>query len=263
MIGRRSPGSRALPTHTLLVYLFLYAPIVLLVILSFNAGRHATRWDGFSFKWYLALAGKERLIRAAVNSLIVGGIATVCSTIIGTLAAIGLSRFRFRGQGATRGLIYLPVVIPEIVLGVSLLSFYNAVGIRSMSLTTVTLAHIVFTVSYVTVVVKARLAGIDRSVEEAAMDLGAGPIAAFVKVTLPSLLPGILAAALMVCALSLDDYVVTSLVSGVGSQTLPVEIYSMLRAKVDPTTNAVCTVLLAATTLMVVPAQWLLSRKNT
>ncbi|QOV87947.1 ABC transporter permease [Humisphaera borealis] len=252
--------SIALATHTLLIYTFLYAPILVLIVLSFNSGRQATIWEGFSFKWYAALAGNERLIRATTNSLIVGGVATLCSTLIGTLAAIGLSRYSFRGKGITGAMIYLPIVIPEIVLAVSLLAFYNALGVRSMNLTTVALAHIVFTVSYVAVVVKARLAGLDRSVEEAAIDLGAGPVGAFVRVTLPQLLPGILAAALLVFTLSLDDYVVSSLVSGVGSQTLPVEIYSMLRASVNPQANAVCTLLLVVTAFMIVPAQKLLSR---
>jgi spermidine/putrescine transport system permease protein len=262
MMHRRSLF--ALRLHTLVVYFFLYAPILLLVLLSFNSGRHANRWEGFSLKWYYALIGKDAMVRAAVNSLTVGFTATACSTVIGTLAAIGLSRFHFSGRRVTGGLIYLPVVVPEIILGVALLAFYNAIGLRSMSLTTVTLAHIVFTVSYVTVVVKARLTGIDRSVEEAAIDLGATPVAAFVRVTLPQLLPGILAAALMVFVLSLDDYVVTSLVSGIGSQTLPVQIYSELRGKpVDPTPNAVCSIILVTTGLLIVPAQWILSRKNT
>ncbi len=257
---QKALSSFALRAHTAVAYLFLYAPILVLVVLSFNSGRQATIWEGFSFKWYVALASNRRLLEAAGNSLIVGGITTFCSTVVGTLAAIGLSRYRFRGHGFTGALIYLPVVIPEIVLGVSLLAFYNAIGIRSMSLTTVVLAHIVFTVSYVAVVVKARLAGLDRSIEEAAMDLGAGRVGAFVRVTLPRLAPGIIAAALLVFTLSLDDYVVTSLVSGVDSQTLPVEIYSMLRAAVNPQANAVCTVLLIVTTLLVVPAQRLLSR---
>lgn len=252
--------STLLTGHTGLVYLFLYAPILVLIVLSFNSGRQATIWEGFSLKWYEALGENERLQRATINSLSVGAVATLASTLIGTLAAIGLSRYRFRGKGLTGGLIYLPVVVPEIVLAVSLLSFYHAIGVRAMSLTTVTLAHVVFTVSYVAVVVKARLVGLDRSIEEAARDLGASPVGAFLSVTLPRLMPGIIAAALLVFTLSLDDYVVSSLVSGVGSQTLPVEIYSMLRAAVNPQANAVCSLLLVVTALLVVPAQKLLSR---
>ena len=257
------PSRFFLRLHTIAVYIFLYAPILLLIAISFNAGKYATRWEGVSLKWYEKLASNERMIDAAINSLLVAAAATIGATVIGTLAAIGLNRFCFRGQGVSGALIYLPVVVPEIILGVSLLAFYNAVGVRSMSLTTVILAHIVFTVSYVTVVVKARLAGIDRSLEEAAMDLGATPVGAFVRVTLPRLFPGVIAAALMVFVLSLDDYVVTSLVSGIGSQTLPIEIYSTLRAKsADPTTNAVCSILLVVTAMLVVPAQWILARKD-
>ena len=248
-----------LATHTALAYAFLYAPIVVLVVFSFNAGRQASVWRGFSLAWYDALANDRPLREAALNSLAVAGATTLLSTTIGTLAAIGLSRYRFRGQGFTRALLYLPIVIPEIVLGVALLTLFGGLGVDP-GLTTVVLAHVVFTVSYVAVVVKARLAGLDRTLEEAATDLGAGPVGAFVRVTLPRLVPGIVAAALLVFTLSLDDYVVTSLVSGVGSQTLPVRVYSMLRVAVTPEVNAACTVLLAVTVALVAVAQRLLMR---
>lgn len=248
-----------LPAHTAVAYAFLYAPIAVLVFFSFNAGRQATIWRGFSLKWYDALLNNRPLRDAAVNSLIVAGTATVLSTTIGTLAAIGLSRYRFRGRGFTGGLLYLPVVTPEIVLGVSLLTLFGGLGV-DLGLTTIVLAHVVFTVSYVAVVVKARLAGLDRTLEEAAMDLGAGPVGAFCRVTLPRLAPGIVAAALLVFTLSLDDYVVTSLVGGVDSQTLPVRVYSMLRVAVTPEVNAACTVLLAVTVAIVAAAQRLAMR---
>jgi spermidine/putrescine transport system permease protein len=248
-----------LGSHAVLTYLFLYAPIVILVIFSFNAGRQASVWHGFSTKWYAELAKDEALRNAALNSLAVAGAATAISTAIGTLAAVGLSRYRFRGRDATRALLYLPVVIPEIVLGVSLLTLFGAAGV-DLSMTTVILAHVAFTVSYVAVVVKARLAGLDRSIEEAAMDLGAGPVGAFVRVTLPQLWPGVVAAALLVFTISLDDYVVTSLVCGVDSQTLPIKVYSMLRVTVTPEVNAACTVLLAVTVAAVVAAQRLMMR---
>jgi spermidine/putrescine transport system permease protein len=257
---RSNPASHFLAAHAVLTYLFLYAPIIVLIIYSFNGGKQASVWGGFSTRWYTFLMTDSALRDAAVNSLIVAIAATVFSTLIGTLAAIAISRFQFRGRGITKGMIYLPMVIPEIVLGVALLTLFGGLG-ADLSLSTVILAHIVFTVSYVAVVVKARLAGLDRSVEEAAMDLGAGAIGAFVRVTLPRLTPGIVAAGLLVFTLSLDDYVVTSLVSGAGSQTLPVKIYSMLKPGVSPEANAACVVLLLVTIVAVIAAQWLLSRK--
>jgi spermidine/putrescine transport system permease protein len=257
---KRTTSATLLATHTLIAYLFLYAPIVILVLFSFNAGRQSSIWGGFSTHWYSVLLNDLAARDAAINSLIVAVGATIISTLVGTLAAIAIVRFRFRGQGLTRGMIYLPMVIPEVVLGVSLLTLFGAIG-ADLSIGTVILAHVVFTVSYVAVVVKARLAGMDRSIEEAAMDLGAGPVGAFVRVTLPRLMPGIIAAALLVFTLSLDDYVVTSLVSGVDSQTLPIWIYSLLKpAAVTPEANAACVVLLGVTIVCVVAAQRLMSR---
>jgi spermidine/putrescine transport system permease protein len=255
---------KSLPTylsaHTTLTYLFLYAPIAVLVVYSFNAGRDAFLWRGFSTQPYRALAEHRALLDATRNSLIVAAAAAAVSTLIGTLAAIGLDRYRFRGRVATSALLYLPMVIPEIVLGASLLTFFLAAGVEEMNLGTVILAHIAFTVSYVTVVVRARLAGLDRSVEEAAMDLGAGPVGAFCRVTLPRLAPGIVAGALLAFTVSLDDYVVTSLVSGVDSRTLPVQVYSLLRGTVPPTVNAACTALLAVTVVLAAVAQRLLGK---
>lgn len=266
MTPRRRPRSltlRSLPlrAHAILTYLFLYAPIAVLVVLSFNANEQSTAWTGGTFQWYGDLVKSDSVRDAAVNSLLIAGVTTVVSTVVGTLAAVGLDRFvRFRGRAATRAALYLPMVVPEVVLGVSLLTWFALLGV-DLGRTTVILAHVVFTVSYVAVVVKARLAGLDRSVEEAAMDLGAGPVGAFCRATLPRLWPGIAAGALLVFTLSLDDYVVTSLVSNVQSQTFPVKVYSMLRGTVTPAVNAACTLLLAASVVLTVAAQWLLSRR--
>jgi ABC-type spermidine/putrescine transport system permease subunit II len=256
--ARRSPF---LAAHAAATYLFLYAPIAVLVVLSFNANAQATVWKGFSVDWYRSLLADADVRRAAGNSLTVAALTTVISTVVGTLAAVALDRYaRFRGRGATRAALYLPMVVPEVVLGVALLTWFAALGV-DLGTTTVVLAHVVFTVSYVAVVVKARLAGLDRSVEEAAMDLGAGPVGAFCRATLPRLWPGVLAGALLVFTLSLDDYVVTSLVCGVGSQTFPVVVYSMLHGTVTPAVNAACTLLLAASVVLTVAAQWLLTRR--
>ena len=248
---------RWLAVHTAVVYLFLYAPIAVLVVFSFNAARQTAMWDGFTLDWYEKLLGNAVLLRSVRNSLLVAGITTAVATVLGTLAALALGRYDFRGKRGTRALLYLPVIIPEVVLGAALLTFFGVVEIR-LSLWTVVIAHVVFSVSYVAIVVRARLSGLDPSLEEAARDLGAGPFETFRRVTLPLILPGIAASALLVFTLSIDDYVVTSFVAGVGSTTLPLHIYSMLKVGVTPEVNAVSTLLLAVTVVLIVLAHRLL-----
>jgi spermidine/putrescine transport system permease protein len=248
---------RLLGAHSFLVFLFLYLPIGVLVVFSFNAARQTAMWSGFTLDWYRQALANEVLLRAVRNSLVVAFATTLIATLVGTLAALALARYEFRGRSGTRALIYLPVVIPEVVLGAALVTFFGAVELR-LSLLTVILAHVVFSVSYVAIVVRARLAGLDPALEEAARDLGAGPLETFRRVTLPLALPGILAAALLVFTLSIDDYVITSLVAGVGASTLPLHIYSMLKVGVTPEINAVSTLLLAITMLPILLAQRLL-----
>ena len=260
---RRPWSRRLLAAHSVLVYLFLYAPIAILVVFSFNTGEQVNLWRGFGFRWYARLMDDPTVRETAVNSLIAAGWSTAVSTVIGTMAALALSRWRPGSRlgggaaAATRGLLFLPVIIPEVVLGVALLTSFSLLRVR-LSMTTVVLAHIVFTVSYVAIVVRARLAGLDRSLEEAAMDLGAGPVGTFFRVTLPLAAPGIVAGALLAFTVSLDDYVVTSLVSGVDSTTLPVYIYSLVRTRLTPEPNVVCTILLAFTLVLVLVAQRLI-----
>lgn len=253
--GERAP---ALALWTLLVYVFLYAPLVVLMVFSFNQGRLTSAWQGFTFDWYRRLAANPRLMTALRNSLIVAVASTAVSTVVGTAAALAFHRHRFRRQAALDGLLTLPMVVPEIVMASSLLLLFAALGLR-LGFLTIILAHVAFSLSYAVIVVRARLEGFDRSLEEAAMDLGAGPWATFFKVTLPGIAPGVLAAALLVFALSIDDYVITSFVAGVGSTTLPLEIYSMLRTGLTPEINAVSTLLLAATGVLLFGA-WRLER---
>lgn len=252
---------RLLAAHTALVYLFLYAPIAVLVVFSFNTARQTAMWDGFTLDWYRKLLGNDVLLRSVRNSLLVAGITTAVATVLGTLAALALGRYDFRGRRGTRALLYLPVIMPEVVLGAALLTFFGAVELR-LSLWTVVIAHVVFSVSYVAIVVRARLSGLDPSLEEAARDLGAGPFETFRRVTLPLILPGIVASALLVFTLSIDDYVVTSFVAGVGSTTLPLHIYSMLKVGVTPEVNAVSTLLLAVTIVLIVLAHRLLQSSS-
>ena len=240
--------------HSWLVYFFLYAPILILIIFSFNAGRHASVWEGFSLGWYAKLLENKLLIKSVKNSLLVAGATTVLSTTIGTLAALALGRSTFRGKGFTQAALFLPIIIPEIVLGAALVTFFGTIQLR-LSIWTVILAHVAFSISYVAIVVRARLAGFDRSLEEAAMDLGAGPIETFFRVTFPLILPGVVAGALLVFTISIDDYVITSFVAGVGATTLPIQIYSMIKVGVTPEVNAVSTLLLLLTVLMIVAAQ--------
>ena len=243
-----------LAAHSGLVYLFLYFPIAVLIVFSFNRARQTARWEGFTLSWYGRLADNALILKALKNSLFVAGVTTVVATVVGTLAALALARYDFRGRRATQGALFLPIIIPEVVMGAALVGFFGAVGLR-LSIWTVVAAHVAFSISYVAIVVRARLAGFDRSLEEAARDLGAGPLATFFRVTLPLILPGIVAAALLVFTLSIDDYVITSFVAGVGATTLPLQIYSMLKVGVTPEVNAVSTLLIVVTVVLIVAAQ--------
>jgi spermidine/putrescine transport system permease protein len=254
----RWPGA-LLAAHTGLVYLFLYLPIAVLAAFSFNRALQTATWAGFTLSWYGQLLRDERLLQALRNSLIVAALATVLATAIGTLAALALDRRDLPARNATRGLLLLPVILPEVVLGAALLTFFGAVRLR-LSLLTVLIAHVVFSISYVAVVVRARLAGLDPALPEAARDLGAGAWEVLRRVTLPLALPGIAAGALLVFTLSIDDYVITSFVAGVGATTLPLHVYSMLKAGVTPEVNAVSTLLLAFTIALIATAHSLLSR---
>lgn len=262
VLNEKTAGRRLLALHTALVYAFLYAPIAILVAFSFNASRQTAFWAGFTLDWYRRLLANAELFHAVRNSLVVAACATAIAVLLGTPAALALAQSKqqdFRGKRATQALLYLPVIIPEVVLGAALVTFFGAVGLR-LSITTVVIAHVVFSVSYVAIVVRARLAGLDPALAEAARDLGAGPFETFRRVTLPLAAPGILAAALLVFTLSIDDYVVTSFVAGVGATTLPLHIYSMLKVGVTPEVNAVSSLLLAGTIVLIVAAHRLLGK---
>ncbi|CAA9434761.1 MAG: Spermidine/putrescine import ABC transporter permease protein PotC [uncultured Rubrobacteraceae bacterium] len=246
---------------SVLVYVFLYAPIAVLVFFSFNSTRSTQVWTGFSFEWYGQLLGDPTILQALRTSLTVGVFATLIATVIGTMTALALSRHRFRGQTAADTAIYAATVMPEIVVGVSLLVFFVAADLQ-LGVTTIVIAHVAFTISFVTIVVRARLAGMDRSVEEAAQDLGASPVQTFLRVTLPLILPGVMAGALLAFTLSFDDFVITFFISGVGSSTLPLKIYSMIKFGVSPVINALSTVVLVTTLFLIFGGSRLLVRKE-
>jgi spermidine/putrescine transport system permease protein len=251
-------------------YFFLWAPIVLLVLFSFNDGRSVNTWHGFSLRWYEGIfnsaAGQnssfasDLLLRSVRNSLIVSFAATAISTVIGTMIALSLARGRYPGKRLIEGLLMLPVIIPEIAQGISLAMFFKIVfdfveassGTRALpGFGTIIIGHVAFNISYVAVVVRARLADMNPNLEEAARDLGANGWRTFWFITFPLMLPGILAGALLAFTLSLDDFVVTFFLSGVGTTTMPIYVYGLLKVTVTPDINAISTVMLVVSTLVI------------
>lgn len=235
------------------VYVFLHAPLLVLVVFSFNDSKFSTEWTGFTLHWYQRLLERRDIIDGLVASLTVGLVSTVISTFLGTLLALALARHRFRGRQVVEALLYVPIVTPEIVVGISLLILFVLGGIP-LGIGSIVIAHVAFNISFVTVVVHARLQGMDRNLEEAAMILGADEITAFWRVTVPQLWPGILSGAMLAFTMSFDDYVITSFVSGTGSQTLPIVVYTMVRKNIEPSINAISTVILVVTTILVILA---------
>ncbi len=280
---------------TVLVYTFLYAPIVGLILYSFNSSRTNVTFEGFipsfsgrvvmegslvksspcgPFHWYCDLAKNADVLEAAGNTLTIAFIATIVSTIIGTMAALALQRYEFKIKPFTQLSLYIPIVIPEIVMGIGILTLFSQffgwfnglLGLTgdarlSMGIVTVTISHIAFMVPFVTLVVQARLQGFDKAYEEAAMDLGANEWITFRRVTFPMILPGVLSGALLAFTLSLDDFVITFFTNGPGSTTLPIYVYGLLRRIITPQVNALSTVWILIVFLVVLLLQWLQSRE--
>lgn len=238
--------SRLLKLHTGIVYLFLYAPIVVLVLFSFNSDSRNVRWTGFTTAWYGKLLSNEPLQRALWTSLKVGLLSTAICCLVGTMAALALTRYRFQGRTGIIALMFLPMAVPEIVMGTSLLTFFVSCGVQ-LSFITVVASHVAFGLGYCTATVRSRLQGMDFRLEEAAADLGATPWQAFRLVTFPRILPGILSGGLLSFTLSFDDFVVTFFTAGIGSGTLPLKIYSMVKFGITPEINAISTLALALT----------------
>ena len=233
---------------------FLYLPIVILIIYSFNESKLVTVWAGFSTKWYVAMLSNEGLLQAAWVTVRVAFLSASVATVLGTLAALTLvRRGRFFGRTLFSGMVYAPIVMPEVITGLSLLLLFVAIDLNRGFLT-VLIAHITFSMCFVAVVVQSRLMTYDRSLEEAAMDLGAPPFKAFVSITLPIIMPAILAGWMLAFTLSLDDLVIAQFTTGPGATTLPMKIYSQVRLGVTPEINAVCTILVAFVTIGVLVA---------
>ncbi|MBK9115489.1 MAG: ABC transporter permease [Betaproteobacteria bacterium] len=237
-------------TAALLAYAFLYLPLVIVVVYSFNDSRLNAEWVGFTLDWYRKLFANEEMLLAAGNSLLIGLVASGVSTVLGTMAGIAMYRYRLR---ALPILVLTPIAIPEILMGVALLIFFVMLNF-TLGLVSVALAHIAFCIGFVAIVVRARMAGMDESLVEAARDCGATPLQAFVHVTLPLIMPGVIAGALMAFTLSIDDFVITFFTAGAGTVTLPLQIYSMIKIAVTPEVNAVSTLLMLLTLMLIVIA---------
>jgi spermidine/putrescine transport system permease protein len=246
--------SKSLMFHSWLVYIFLYLPILILVIFSFNKARIGSVWTGFSLDWYRELLKDTSILSALKNSLIVAVASTFISTIIGTLVAFAMNRFSFPGKRAFDSILYMPIIMPDILMGISLLTFYVIIRF-TLGLVSIVVAHVAFNISFVALVVSARLHGYDRTLDEAAMDLGANPFQTFMKVTFPLILPGVIGGALIAFTLSFDDYLITSFVRGTGSTTLPIKVYSMMKFGVTPSINALSTLILLFTIVLLLAAQ--------
>ncbi|MDH5411699.1 MAG: ABC transporter permease [Alphaproteobacteria bacterium] len=247
-------------------FVFLYFPIVTLVAFSFNSYKRAFVWKGFSLEWYEKAFNNESLHEAFINSMHVAAVSTVVSTALGAMLGLALYRYWFPWKGTYEGIIHLPIVIPEICMAVAMVIFFWAVGI-DLSLYTIIVSHIAFTIPFVAVVIRARMAGFDVSLEEASRDLGASEWQTFWFVTFPYMIPGLVAGALMAFVLSLDDFVITFFTAGVGDNTFPVKIYSMLRFSVTPEVNAASTVLILITlsltlVAMIMQSRWTKGRKE-
>ncbi|MEP3276905.1 MAG: ABC transporter permease [Stappiaceae bacterium] len=241
---------------------FLYLPILILIVYSFNASQLVTVWGGFSTKWYVAMLENQQLLDAAWVTFRVGIVSASVATVLGTLAAIVLiRRRRFAGRTLFSGMIYAPLVMPEVITGLSLLLFFVALG-QDRGFWTVTIAHITFSMCFVAVVVQSRLVTFDMSLEEAAQDLGCPPFRTFMSVTLPLIFPAVLAGWMLAFTLSLDDLVIASFTTGPGATTLPMKIYSQVRLGVTPEINAVCTILVGLVTMGVLAASLVTKRQE-
>ncbi len=234
---------------TLLMFFYMYLPILVLTFYSFNESAYSAGWQGFTLKWYQKLFNDSRILTALQNSLIVAIGAVAISAVLGTLMAVGLARYRFTGKTLYRGVSYLPLIIPDIAIAVATLVFLASVGIP-LSIWTIVAAHVVFCISYIALVVSSRINNINPHLEEAALDLGATPVQAFIQVLLPELMPAIIAGCLLSFVLSMDDFLIASFTAGTGATTLPLEIFSRIRTGVKPDINALSVFLMVLSGLV-------------
>lgn len=230
-------------TFSMLVYSYIYIPVVILIVFSFNNEKANTHWVGFTTEWYIKLFHDTELIGIFGNTLIVAIISTILSVVIGTIGAVGLARFKFKGKSIINNALYVPIVIPEIVLAVALLSMFSVISFP-LGILTLILGHTTLTVPFVIITIKSRLSGFDQSVEEASMDLGADRRTTFLKVTLPMIMPGVMSGGFLAFTLSLDDLIISNFIAGTKTMTFPVKVYSMVKSGVSPEVNALTTIII-------------------
>lgn len=241
---------------SLLMFFYMYLPILVLTFYSFNESAYSANWQGFTLEWYKVLFNDARVLNSLQNSLTVAFVAVVISAVIGTLMAVGLVRYQFMGKGLYRGVSYLPLIIPDIAMAVATLVFLAVIG-TPLSLWTIVAAHVVFCLAYIAFVVSSRISSLDPYLEEAALDLGATPFQAFIQVLLPELMPAIIAGCLISFVLSMDDFLIASFTAGTGSTTLPMEIFSRIRTGVKPDINALSVLLIGASGAIAFVGEWL------
>ena len=251
---RKNLGKVLSQFYTGLIYLFLYLPIGVIVIFSFNTSKTNIVFEGFTTQWYGKLFQNEPLLEAYGNTLLVGAASTLIATFVGTLASYGMSKYKFKGKGIIDALLYIPVVIPEIILGISLLAIFNISNIP-MGIISLIIAHATFSIPFVVFTVNARFAGFDRSIEEAAMDLGAGRLKTFLTVTFPVILPGVISGAFLAFTLSVDDIIISFFTTGPGSNTFPLKVMELTKTGVTPDVYALTTIVLIVTIFVVVVSQ--------
>lgn len=253
--------SHVLTAYALVILAFLYLPLVILALYSFNDSRINAVWSGFTLKWYLTLLSNTRVLEALTNTLIIGVISTIISTSLGTIAAIALYRYQYKFKTAINGLLYLPILIPEIVMGLSLLVLFSQFHLP-LGKPTLILAHITFCLSFVVITVGARMEGMRLDYEQAASDLYATPWQTFRYITFPLIMPGIIAGALIAFTLSIDDFVISFFVAGPNSTTLPLYIYAMVKRGISPEINALSTLMMCVTISLVILAEILQPRHH-
>ena len=242
-----------------IMILLMYFPLVMVVIFSFNESRLSANFTGFSLKWYETLANDRDLKEALFNSILLGGLSCGISAIIGTLGAVGMARVKYKTKGMMEYLSTIPIMIPEIILGMVFLVFFSMLNLP-FGMTTLVIAHTTFCIPYIFMMVKARLVGIDKSLEEAARDLGAGPIRTFFDITMPLIAPAVLSGSLLAFAMSFDDVVISIFVNGPRLNTLPVKVYAQLKTGVTPEINALCTIILVVITAVLLLFSFLSKR---
>ena len=247
--------------YACLVYSFLYIPIIVVIVFSFNTSKRNITFDGFTFDWYAKMVNNEQLMKAFYNTLIVAAASTAISVVIGTLCAVGLYKFEFKLKQLISDSLYIPIVIPELVMGIGLLMFFSALNMP-MNIYTLIISHVTFSMPFVVITVRARIAGFDKSIEEAARDLGANEFRTFMRVTLPMIAPGVISGGMLALTMSLDDVVVSYFTAGPDSQTLPLKILGMVKKGVSPDVNALSALMILGTVLVMALSRVIQSRMD-